>query len=372
MTDIKLGVYTICKNELQFVDKWMENMLEADHIAVLDTGSTDGCYERLLEWQEKYPEKIIIKQKTYDPWRFDIPRNDNLDMIIDLDDIFISIDLDELMGPEDWVRRIKKAWKPFATRGSYLYTWSFDEDGNPGRQFWYNKLHDKNWRWTGAVHELLKSTLNGSEHYHPDESVSIPNIMLEHHPDRTKSRSSYLPLLRIRVAENPEDAYAKIYLCHELFYQGLYEESIQQLDDALKVFSPDLNELEIGSCHLFKGDCYVRLGMMNEAMASYLKAIEIIPSYREPYLNLAKVFIERKQFFMAVGAVEEGLKKSYRHFSWLERDNSWTYEPYDLLCQAYYWSGDYAKSVINAEKALEHKPKDERLKNNLELCMKKV
>ena len=83
MNNLKLACYTICKNELQFVDKWMENMLEADYVAVLDTGSTDGCYERLLEWQAKYPDKILIKQQTFTPWRFDISRDVNLDMVLD-------------------------------------------------------------------------------------------------------------------------------------------------------------------------------------------------------------------------------------------------------------------------------------------------
>ena len=49
MKNLKIAVYTICKNELQFVDKWMHSMFEADYICVLDTGSTDGTYERLLD-----------------------------------------------------------------------------------------------------------------------------------------------------------------------------------------------------------------------------------------------------------------------------------------------------------------------------------
>lgn len=373
MADLKLASYTICKNEIKFVDGFMENMLGADYVVVLDTGSTDGCYERLLEWQSKYPEKIIIGQKTYDSFRFDVARNDNLDMVPEDTDIYISIDLDERMGPEDWVQRIKDKWIPGQTsRASYMYVWSHDEDGNPLRQFWYNKCHDKNWRWFAPVHELLRSTVTDSEHYDYSKSVNIPDILLEHFPDRTKSRSNYLPLLRLRKEENPEDAYGLIYLCHELYYRGLYEESIQELNEALNKFSPQFNGIEIGSCYLFMGDSYVKLGKLNEAMASYLKAIEIIPSYREPYLNLAKIFLDRKQYLMTVGAVEEGLKNSFRHFSWLERDTSWSYEPYDILCQAYYWSGDYDKSVINAEKALSYKPDDERLKKNLELCLKKV
>lgn len=44
----KVYVYTICKNEITFVRRWMESMSEADGVFVLDTGSTDGT-PRALE-----------------------------------------------------------------------------------------------------------------------------------------------------------------------------------------------------------------------------------------------------------------------------------------------------------------------------------
>ena len=44
---MKVCVYAICKNEEQFVERWMDSMGEADLVVVLDTGSTDGTVERL-------------------------------------------------------------------------------------------------------------------------------------------------------------------------------------------------------------------------------------------------------------------------------------------------------------------------------------
>lgn len=38
---MKIVVYAICKNEEQFVDRWMDSMSEADEIVVLDTGSSE-------------------------------------------------------------------------------------------------------------------------------------------------------------------------------------------------------------------------------------------------------------------------------------------------------------------------------------------
>lgn len=40
----KIAIYAICKNEEKFVDKWVESMLEADYICVMDTGSTDNTF----------------------------------------------------------------------------------------------------------------------------------------------------------------------------------------------------------------------------------------------------------------------------------------------------------------------------------------
>ena len=44
---MRIAVYAICKNESQFVDRWMDSMSEADQVVVLDTGSTDDTVERL-------------------------------------------------------------------------------------------------------------------------------------------------------------------------------------------------------------------------------------------------------------------------------------------------------------------------------------
>ena len=44
---MKIVVYAICKNESQFVRRWVDSMSEADQIVVLDTGSDDDTLELL-------------------------------------------------------------------------------------------------------------------------------------------------------------------------------------------------------------------------------------------------------------------------------------------------------------------------------------
>ena len=102
---------------------------------------------------------------------------------------------------------------------------------------------------------------------------------------------------------------------------------------------------------------------------SYLKAINIEPTYREPYLNLAKCMIETKEYDLAIHYVKQGLKKSWRHYTWLERDTSWTWEPWDLLCMSSFYNGDKLNSIAYAAKALNFEPTNERLKYNLNICI---
>jgi len=49
MNSYKICVYAICKNEEQFVERWVDSMSEADSIIVLDTGSTDNTVNKLKE-----------------------------------------------------------------------------------------------------------------------------------------------------------------------------------------------------------------------------------------------------------------------------------------------------------------------------------
>lgn len=65
----RICVYAICKNEAQFVDRWVDSMEEADQIVVLDTGSTDDTVKKLRR------RGVCVTQEEILPWRFDVARN---------------------------------------------------------------------------------------------------------------------------------------------------------------------------------------------------------------------------------------------------------------------------------------------------------
>ena len=75
---------------------------------------------------------------------------------------------------------------------------------------------------------------------------------------------------------------------------------------------------------------------------------------------------------MARSVCQEALKKTYRHFTWLERDTSWTYELYDLMSIACFYGGHKLDAIAYAAKALSICPNNERLKSNLDICLSKT
>lgn len=363
----KISIYAITKNESKFVDKWYESMKEADEIVVLDTGSTDDTVEKLRAHGIKVETKII------EPWDFAVARNEAMKLVSDDCNILVSTDLDEVFEP-GWAEPLRNGWiEGKHTRAQYKYVWSHLDSGENGRVFRYNKIHTREWIWKYPVHELLYSPKKNSENYPWDEELNLFDVVtLHHYPDRMKSRGSYLGLLEKREAEYPDDLYGLIYLCHEYRYRGFLDKSNEKLYKVLNNYADKVSSLEKASCYLFLGDNYTDMKDYPNAIISYMKGIEIEPTYRELYLNLAKVYIIQKDYYLAIHYAELGLEKSFRHFTWLERDISWTYEPYDILSLAYYYNGDKLKGLGCAYKALTYEPNNERLKFNVDIILKNI
>jgi len=203
-------VYAIALNEVQFVDRFMDSVGEADLVLVADTGSTDGTVERLRE------RGAVVHSVSIRPWRFDDARNTALALIPDDIDVCVTVDLDEVLET-GWSERLRSAWVPGTTRGRYLYVWSHNSDGSPGVQFMGDRVHARHgYRWRHPCHETLYPDRT-EEHY--------VDLGYEHHhwPDESKSRGQYLPLLEVAAAEAPHDPRSVHYLGREYMFRGMWE-----------------------------------------------------------------------------------------------------------------------------------------------------
>ena len=223
MSNFRICVYAIAKNEEKFAARWAENMSEADEIVVLDTGSEDKTVEIL----SAFPKVSVFCEKI-SPWRFDTARNKSLEMVSEDIDFCVCTDLDEVFNA-GWRESLERALEKSPDIVSYRYTWDFNEDKSEKTVFNIEKIHRRHgFLWTHPVHEVLTPE-NGGE----VRRVFADGVHLMHFPDSSKSRSQYLPLLMLSVEENPEDDRNVHYLSNSVS-QKLYTPVKAHLNTRLK------------------------------------------------------------------------------------------------------------------------------------------
>lgn len=346
-------VYGICKNESQFVERFMSSMREADSVCILDTGSTDDTVEKLRALG------ATVRQQIITPWRFDAARNESLKLIPQTSDICCCIDLDEQFHP-GWRRALEHAWTQSATRARYRYTWSFNPDGSEGHVFWTDKIHKNGcYRWVGPVHEVLFYTGGGAEHI-----VDAEGVQLDHHPDPHKSRSQYLPLLELAVAEDPNNDRSCHYLGREYMYHGDWEKAITVLRRHIEMPQSTWADERAASMR-FIGRCCRRLGQDDLAARWYHRAIAEAPHLREPYLDFASLVYDARDWYALAYFARCALAIVERPHTYICEADAWGSLPYDYLSLACANLGRLDEAVDAAQKAAALSPQSERLRHNL-------
>ncbi len=359
MSQYKVCVYAISKNEEQFVERWMDSVSEADMVIVCDTGSTDNTVEKLRA------NGANVYQISVSPWRFDTARNLAMDRIPEDIDICVSNDLDEIFEP-GWRNKLESAWNSDCIRARYQFAWSHNPDGTILKQYPMEKIHRRHgFRWVHPVHEVLEYSGEGNT------TVWVNGLVLHHYPDLSKPRSQYLPLLELSVAENPQDDRAAFWLGREYIYHGEYEKGIKTLKKHLSLPTAIWKEERSASMR-FIAQSYEGKGDNKEAAVWLYRAVAECPDVREPYLSMAKLGYKEKNWPMVFAMVERGLSITNRSGSYLVQPESWGFALYDYGAIAAYRMGMYDKAREYARKACQLSPSDDRLKKNLALIEQKI
>lgn len=353
----KVCVYAICKNEEKFVERWVESMSEADDIYVLDTGSTDKTVKKLKKLG------VHVKVKKIVPWRFDKARNESLKLVPSDTDICVCTDLDEVLEI-GWRQKLEENWTKNTNRVRYQYNWSLDEYNNPLVSFYIDKIHSrKGYKWTHPVHEVLTYQNSDSEIFQ-----TIDGIVLNHYPDRKKSRSSYLPLLELSVKEDPEDDRNMHYLGREYMYYGRWNDCIDTLIRHLNLKSATWKDERCASMR-FIARSYIQLNRLEEAKMWLDKAINEAPYLRDPYVErlLLEYNLENWQEVIRYGNLALQIKEQPK--TYINEPFSYDETIYDLISIAYFYQEDFEKSLEFMELALLKSPNNQRILENKKVIL---
>ena len=361
MKKYKICVYAITKNEEKFVNRWYESMKEADKIYVLDTGSTDKTVDKLKELG------VNVSVEKINPWRFDVARNKSLELVPMDTDICVCTDLDEVFIP-GWRDELEKNYIE-GSRVNYTYNWHINENGVADVSFLLNKMHPRiGYKWTHPVHEVL--TPDKEEHF-----INIEKIILNHYPDTTKSRGSYLELLELSVKEDPLDDRNLHYLGREYMYYEKWEECITTLKRHLELKTATWN-LERAASMRYIARSYNNLHNEKECEYWYKQAIKEAPNVREAYVELAMLYNKQNKWLESIHYLIKALSITKKDMVYVNEVFCWDNTIDDILSLNYYNLGIYDLSLYHIEKALKYKHDDilinnkkiieERLKETLE------
>lgn len=354
----KICVYAICKNEEKFVDTWLKSMSEADYIVVLDTGSTDGTFEKLKNDERVYK----VEQKIYKKFRFDVARNDSMALCPEDANILVCTDLDEIFT-DGWGDIVRKNWQEEDTRGFYRYAWSHNAVGEPTDIFWYDKMHNRNYEWIFPVHEVLE-VKDGIDY---QNEVRFEPIMLHHYQDRTKARSNYLDLLKLSVKENPESPHVQYLYAREHLVQNLgADEALKQFKKVLTmeyIDDPIFRMVKLDTLK-YLARIYTDNGDYPNAMMYWYEFLKNDKTYREPYFAIAELYNHYGMYQAAKGMVLDGIKLSERKYDWVETKDSWINKAEDILSISDFYLGNIDDALTEVQEALKHDPDNVRMLKN--------
>jgi len=350
---VKIAVYTIAKNEAKHVERWYNSSKEADYHFILDTGSTD----RTVAIAKKLG--INVAKATVEPWRFDVARNTALALLPADIDYCVSMDMDEIIMP-GWREELERAFLAGATMPKVTFTFSFNPDGSPAYQFGAARIHARTgYTWRHPIHE-------GVVPYQIEEKQVWTSIEMQHHPDSTKSRGQYLPMLEWAVKEDPSNARMAFYYGRELMYYGKNAEAIEQLSSFLEMPSAT-----------WKGDrsdamIYISKCTSDLAQAQQWASLSIseTPERREGYVRLATILYHSKQYSIALRYAEQALSIVERPLKYMCEDWAWNWEIYDIAAICAWELGDKTKAIEYGSRALVMAPDEKRLADNMGFFLK--
>jgi hypothetical protein len=308
---VRIAVYSIAKNEEQFIERWAASAAEADLVVLADTGSTDQTVDIAMGLG------VAVHSITVSPWRFDDARNAALSMISPAIDLCIALDADEVLQP-GW-RDHLESLDPVVTRPRYKYVWSWNEDGSEGLSYSGDKIHSRSgYRWKHPVHEVLTPSL-GLQEVH-----GWCGLEIHHHPDHTKSRGQYGPLLEWAVQEDPYDDRNAYYLGREYSYKQDWEkakpELLRYLDLPGATWPPERSAAKrlLAKCEPERAEFWL------------LSAAAEAPGRREPWVDLAEHYHDTLRWADCYSSALRALGITEKPLEYICEDRAWGALPHDL------------------------------------------
>jgi tetratricopeptide (TPR) repeat protein len=133
----------------------------------------------------------------------------------------------------------------------------------------------------------------------------------------------------------------------ELWNEGLLQQQHGALDLAVQLYTKSIELCPTAEAYTYRGWAYHGLGRIEDAIAECMRAIEVDPSFGNPYNDIGAYLIEKEDFDGAIEWLEKAKRAPRyepRHF------------PYMNLGRVYAAKGMVLRAIEEFERALEIAP----------------
>lgn len=327
-----LIVRDACDSIAECLQSFIENV---DEVVVVDTGSVDGTLEVLEDLRRAHSHLRIEHFAWIDD--FAAARNAALDHATG--DWVLWIDADDVAENAHEFRRLA-ADQPDDVRAVYL-----PYDVRPGTTFWRERLVRRGqYRWAYPVHEtlcLVEGTSAASRTVRSEVARIVHRKEEESH-DRTNERNLAIHRAyheQLSAEGELADGRSYFYFANDLHAGGYFEEAIRRYWQAIAVSTWHDERYQ---AHHYVAECLRKMGRPGEAIAVYLLALEVDPSWPDAYFGIAKCHYSLMDWEQVVSWTARGFEHPRVDTLCVTFDDDYDYWPNWYLAWAHLQLGNLA------------------------------
>ena len=203
----------IVKNEVDVIRRSLASCKSLiDYWVIVDTGSTDGTQDAILEFMNDVPGELHER-----PWKnFGHNRNEALELAKNKSDYILIVDADDILRYESGF-----TFQDLDKDCYFMYV----NDGNNQHkriQLFNSKL---SFEWKGVVHEYLQSPPSFT--YEILENISYVYLHDGNRPKNLKMYEENIQILEEALLEDPNNARSVFYLAHSYVSNGNYPKALE-------------------------------------------------------------------------------------------------------------------------------------------------
>jgi tetratricopeptide (TPR) repeat protein len=198
-----------------------------------------------------------------------------------------------------------------------------------------------------------------------DDHIGIVrHLVIEHHPDPSKSRGQYLPLIELAVREDPDSPRQALYLGREYVFHARYDEALVELGRYLEI-APDNEIGQLCAARRLIARCHENLEGLGAALEAYRVAAEAAPEVRGPQVDYAWMLYRGEQWEACYAQALKAIALPDMIFEY-GYDSEFGVLPEDMAAICGWRLGHQHQALVYGRQALAKAPAVDRIRLNVE------